>query len=329
MKLHKYRFNLPLVIALNLLIWTSLAFSQPYEQSESNLVVVNGIAITRNDLDNELNRIKMRAYAQQRPISEAALKQMKQKVLEALINRELLYQESVGKGIQVEMFEVENQIEVIKQRLYSGKSLDDALLEINMTKKDFETQVRKATAINKLLEQMVYQKVSVSDKESKIFYDNNPQFFKKPEQVRASHILIKLDPDADAEMKAEARERIEEILAKIKLGQDFAELAQQYSEGPSRIKGGDLGYFDRKMMVKPFADAAFSLQTGQISEIVETRYGFHIIQTVDRTPASKFAYMQIKDRLIDMLRSEKIKKETITYLDGLKKKADIQRLTQP
>ena len=198
-----------------------------------------------------------------------------------------------------------------------------------MTKKDFETQVRKATAINKLLEQMVYQKVSVSDKESKIFYDNNPQFFKKPEQVRASHILIKLDPDADAEMKAEARERIEEILAKIKLGQDFAELAQQYSEGPSRIKGGDLGYFDRKMMVKPFADAAFSLQTGQISEIVETRYGFHIIQTVDRTPASKFAYMQIKDRLIDMLRSEKIKKETITYLDGLKKKADIQRLTQP
>jgi peptidyl-prolyl cis-trans isomerase C len=305
-----------------------LVFSQTPELNESSLALVNEVVITRDDLDNELNIIKMHATTRRQPLDESALTQLKRQILESLINREVLYQQSIAKGIRVESFEVENQIEMIKQKLYSGKNLDDALAEIDMTKSDFEMHVKKAAAINKLLQDEVYGKVSVSDRESRIFYDNNPQYFKKPEQVRASHILINIDPDADDEQKAEAHARMEEIQTQIEMGGDFAALAKQFSEGPSSVKGGDLGYFDRKMMVKSFAEAAFALEPGQVSKIVETRFGLHIIKVMDRTPETKFAYVEIKDRLVEMLRSQKIKKETIAYIDGLKEKADIQRYFQ-
>jgi peptidyl-prolyl cis-trans isomerase D len=120
--------------------------------------------------------------------------------------------------------------------------------------------------------------VEIPDYEISAYYEEHPGEFQNPKTVQARHILIKVDQNASAEDAAKAKEKIEDILKKARDGQDFAELAKQYSEGPSRNKGGDLGTFRREAMVKPFADKAFSMKAGEISDPVRTQFGWHIIK---------------------------------------------------
>ena len=303
------------------------SFAWAEDGSNKTLATVNGIAITQIDLDKELNRIKAQAASRQQPIDDSKIPAMKENIIETLINRELLYQASKTKGITVEISEVENRLEKIKQQISPGKSFAEALAEINITEKEFTNQLSKAMSIQKLLDAEIYQKVSITEKETRIFYDNNPQFFKKPEQAKASHILIKVDPQATVEQKQQARNKIEEIQTKLRQGEDFAELAKQFSEGPSSKNGGDLGTFERNKMVKPFADATFSLKPGQVSDIVETQFGFHIIKVFEKMPETKLPFTDVKERLNQNMKRQKIQKETSAYIDQLKATADIQRIS--
>ncbi len=314
---------------ITFLILSSGIFSFAWAEDEPgiNLATVNGIAITQKDLGKELNRIRTQAAGRQQPIDESELAAIKGKLLEGLINRELLYQTSMANGIKVETSEVANQLENIRQQLSPGKSFAEALAEINISQIEFEKEILKAIAIQKLLDAQINQKVSISEKEMRIFYDNNPQFFKKPEQVKASHILIQVDPQATAEQKQQARNKIEEIQTKLNQGEDFAEVAKQFSECPSGKNGGDLGIFERNKMVKPFSDAAFSLKPGEVSGIVETSFGYHIIKVFEKIPETKLLYQDIKERLNQTMKRQKIQKETMAYINQLKETADIQRIS--
>jgi peptidyl-prolyl cis-trans isomerase C len=312
-------FTLPLSVF-------SLALGQ--KGVDKPIAMVNGTAITQNDLDKELNRIRMQAADRQQPIDDAEIPTIKEKIRESLINRELLYQSSLAAGITVSALEVENQLEQIKQQLNPGKSFAEALTEINISQAEFEREISKAIAIQKFLDAEIYQKVSVFEKETKIFYDNNPQLFKKPEQVKASHILIHVDSQATLEQKQQARNRSEEIKEKLSQGEDFAVLAKHFSDCPSSKNGGDLGFFDRNKMVKPFADAAFSLKPGEISGIVETQFGYHLIKVFEKTPESVMPYADVKERLNRTLTQQKIQKETLAHIQKLKEAADIQRISQ-
>jgi peptidyl-prolyl cis-trans isomerase D len=120
--------------------------------------------------------------------------------------------------------------------------------------------------------------VDISDDEIQEYYNDHANEFQNPKTVEARHILIEVDQDASTEKVAEAKKRIEDILQKARAEQDFAELAKQYSEGPSKDKGGYLGTFKREAMVKPFADKAFSMKSGEISDPVRTRFGWHLIK---------------------------------------------------
>jgi peptidyl-prolyl cis-trans isomerase C len=149
--------------------------------------------------------------------------------------------------------------------------------------------------------------------------------FKQPEQVKASHILIKVTPDADDAQKATARKKIEEIQQKLKNGGDFAALAKEYSEGPSGARGGDLGFFRHGQMVKPFENAAFGLEPGQVSDVVTTRFGYHLIKVTEKKPAKTLAYSEVKDKIGERLKQQKIEKQAGEYIDGLKKDAKIEK----
>jgi len=129
-------------------------------------------------------------------------------------------------------------------------------------------------------------KVELSDEEVREYYDDNPEMFKQPKTVEARHILIKVDQDADPETVNKTKERALKIMKLAREGKDFAELAKKYSEGPTRDKGGYLGTFKKEAMVKPFADVAFSLKAGEISEPVRTRFGWHIIKVEKVNEAS-------------------------------------------
>ncbi len=148
-------------------------------------------------------------------------------------------------------------------------------------------------------------KVNISEEEIKSYYETNIDDFFVQNQVKARHILIRVPADAGPEKIEEARKKAEEILAKAKKGEDFAALAKQYSEGPTAKDGGDLGYFPRGRMIKEFEDAAFSLQPGELSPVVRTQFGFHIIKVEDVKPERVRSLDEVRKSIESTLRDQK------------------------
>ncbi len=149
--------------------------------------------------------------------------------------------------------------------------------------------------------------VTIADEEIKYYYDENQEEFKTPKTVEARHILIKADKDADSETVEKTRRKAFDIMMMAKGGKDFAELAKQYSEGPSRDRGGYLGAFRKEAMVKPFADKAFSMKAGEISEPVRTRFGWHIIKVEKVNEASTLSFDEAEKKIQKKLTDERAK----------------------
>lgn len=145
---------------------------------------------------------------------------------------------------------------------------------------------------------------TITDSEIEDYYQNHIESYQKSEQVRARHILIKSDKD-----KREAKNKIEGILREIKAGGNFEELAKKYSACPSKEQGGDLGFFGRGKMVKPFEDAAFSLKPGEISDIVETNFGFHIIKLEEKKEARTIPLSEAKEGIKNIIQHQKVNEE--------------------
>jgi peptidyl-prolyl cis-trans isomerase C len=175
---------------------------------------------------------------------------------------------------------------------------------------------------NEFLKREVAQKITVPEDELKSYYESHKEEFKTPEMARASHILIKVNPSASAEEKKAAKEKAEVILKKIRNGEDFAKLASEFSDDPgSKIKGGDIGFFSRGRMVKPFEDAAFSLKPGEVSGIVETQFGFHIIKLEEKKDAGIENFDAVKERISQKLLQERIKTKVTEFIDNAMKGA--------
>jgi peptidyl-prolyl cis-trans isomerase C len=292
--------------------------------TEKKIAVVNGVVISQIQFDNELKIYLRRVSRQGQQVSDDRLAAVKKDVLEGLIERELLYQKSRKIGIQITDQAVDEQLADIKKRFPGEQDYKNALSAMNLTEDEVKTQISRGLAIRELINQEIMSKISVSDEESKAFYDANPQIFKQPEQVKASHILIKVKADATDAQKAEARKKINDIQQKLKAGGDFADLAKEFSEGPSNVRGGDLGYFRRGQMVKPFEDAAFAMQTNEVSDVVETRFGYHLIKVYDKKPEQIVAYADVKEKLGQRMKQEKAEKEAGQYVEQLKKDATIE-----
>jgi peptidyl-prolyl cis-trans isomerase D len=181
---------------------------------------------------------------------------------------------------------------------------NNAMVDLLFVRKDaYKTDPQLKVRYLKFEPRNYVAKVEISEVEISEYYEEHPDEFENPKTVEARHILIKVGQDAADDEVAKAKEKIEDILKKARAEQDFAELAKQYSEGPSKDKGGHLGSFRREAMVKPFADKAFSMQAGDISDPVRTRFGWHIIKVekINEATVSTLAdaQNQIRKKLTD------------------------------
>jgi len=325
MKFTKVNRAVMIVIILSLVFISISAPAEEKKVSDEKVAVVNGVTITQVAFQKELNFHLQRATQQGMQVSETEMAKLKEDVLESLIEREILYQESQKTGIKIEAKAVDEQLSVIKQRFPTEKDYQNALEQMNFSEEDVKMQIERGLAIKGLIDQQIGQKIIVTDEESKAYYDGNPQLFKQPEQVKASHILIKVESNADEKQKGEARQKIIDVQAKLENGEDFAALAKEYSEGPSSDRGGDLGYFRRGQMVKPFEDAAFTMKPNEVSGIVETRFGYHLIKVYDKKPETVLAYAEVKDKLNARMKQQKTEQEAGKYIDELKKDAKIEK----
>lgn len=159
---------------------------------------------------------------------------------------------------------------------------------------------------SELLKKEVAEKISVSDEEAGIYYRLHADEYKMPETVRVRHILVAVGKDAGEDTRKAARDKALSILKRIRAGEDFGKLAEDLSDdNGSKARGGDLGFFPRGKMIKPFEEAAFLLKAGEVSDIVETKYGYHIIKCEEKKTAGVIPFENAKDGII-----EKIAKET-------------------
>ncbi|MBA2847769.1 hypothetical protein G4V39_07005 [Thermosulfuriphilus ammonigenes] len=182
-------------------------------------------------------------------------------------------------------------------------------------------QARSAILAQELIRRQIIDKTEINDAEARKYYQENKAQFSQPERIKARHILIAVEDPASADSKKAAREKAEKILARVRAGEDFAELAKKYSDDPgSREKGGDLGFFSRGQMIEPFEKAAFSLKVGEISGLVESPFGYHIIKVEERQPAQTTPYEKVKEQVREKALEAKRESVLEAYLQQLRKK---------
>jgi len=292
-----------------------------------NAALVNGKAIPMSDYQAGIDQLDRQISMTGRQPDEKEMPALKQRILDNLISRELLSQEVAKKGIKVDDAEVNAQLETVKK----GSSPEDfanSLKQMNITEKDLKEHFASQLAIKKLVDKELTSKVAVTPEEVKAFYDKNPEVFKTPEMIRASHILVKVDKTATAEQKAKALEKIQSVQKRLQAGEDFAQVAKEVSDCPSKAEGGDLNFFQKGQMVAPFEDTAFALKTGETSGIVETEFGYHIIKVTDKKAPGTLSFDEVKSRIEQHIKSEKMSQEFPKYIDTLKAKAKIEILVK-
>lgn len=290
---------------------------------------VNGKPIYTEQIDREMERY-LAQYAQygMQPSEEDRAK-IREQVIEQLIARELLLQEAESQKIKADQEEVDKQLEQIKERSGSEENFNNALAQAGFASEaDFRKEIEEAFILQELIENRLVKDLTVSDQDAREYYDANPAQFVQPEQVHARHILIKLAQDASKEDEDAAYAKIKQVQQELAKGADFAELAQKYSEGPSGPQGGDLGYFGKGQMVKPFEDAAFAMEPGDISDVVRTQFGLHLIKVEDKKPSSVIDFDTVKPQLLDMLLNQKKSEMLQEHIEALKVSAKIERLEQ-
>jgi peptidyl-prolyl cis-trans isomerase C len=296
------------------------------ENNGQNVATVNGVAISKSDYDKDLARLNQQIAMSGRTPADNEMVVMKQKILDNMIGREILKQEAVKQGIKADEAEITIQMAELKKKFGSDEEFKNAIGKMNVTEDSIRSQFVDELAMRKLIEKDVADKITLGPNDAKDFYDKNPEIFKSPETVRASHILVKVDQGASPEDKAKALEKMKAIQKRIKAGEDFATVAKEVSDCPSKEQGGDLDFFGHEQMVGPFADAAFAMKTGEISDIVETEFGYHLIKDTDRKPAGVMAFEEMKPRIEQHVKSEKVNQQLAQYVDNLRASAKVEIL---
>lgn len=289
------------------------------------VALVNGEGIAEKALEKEVNRMTQQVAGRVDPSQLPSLRRRyRQQAIGHLINRTLLLAEADKAGITATKEEVYTRLSTIMEGFESEEAFNNRLRELNMTRKDLQDELAVGIKIELFIDTKIPMDHPIDEAELKTVYENNKQRFTHDERVRASHILITVNQNDSDEVKAEKKSRMERILVDIMGGADFAQLAAEHSECPSRNMEGDLGYFERGRMVPEFEEVAFSLGVGEVSNIVETQFGYHIIKVTDHQEARTIPFDEAREELEREYNRMKREELIGNYIDGLRADAVIE-----
>jgi len=284
---------------------------------------VNGEDVKKEDFERMLKTMESQAG---QPIPAERRDEIVRGALDQMITYVVLSQESKTRGIKAEDAEIDAKLQQLKSQFPDEAKFQQALKDRGMTVDSLRKDARVDISVNKLMDAEVATIPGPSDAEAKDFYAKNPNEFQVKESVRASHILVRIDPKADAAAKKKARAEIDAVLKQAKSGVDFAKLAQEHSQDGSAAQGGDLNYFGKGDMVAEFDKVAFELKPGQMSDVVTTQFGYHIIKVADHKPGRSVPFEEAQGKIRDFLAQQKKKEHANAFIDGLKKKSKIEVL---
>lgn len=299
------------------------------EIAEGTAAIVNGAAIPQSELETAVrNIVKQSGMGDEN--MDAFMGQFGPRILEQLIDAELLYQAARDGGYLASQEDVDRIYGQIAGRYEDPAKFKSEMEARGFTEASLKKNLERQLSIQKYIDETIVPKADVPEETVKEAYDQNPQNFTREEEIRASHILISSSESDPKEKKEEALKKAREVakLAKAK-GADFAELAKTYSEGPSGPSGGDLGFFSRGRMVKPFEDAAFAMKVNEVSDPVLTQFGYHIIKVTGHHDSTTIPYEEVKEKLAQDLKNRMVNELIGKELTRLREKAQIQVLFEP
>jgi peptidyl-prolyl cis-trans isomerase C len=300
---------------------TEKTFSSQQAPKPGVVALVNGAEIGLDVFTTEVYRAERLVLDGGRLLTAPQVTRLRADVLEVLVRQELLFQES-KKTVKVTDAEIGPEVEKLKDQFRNQADFAKAVPALRV-------QVERALAIRKYIDSVYVSKAVVADTDIRSYYDGHRDAFRAPEQVRASYIFVKVDPQWDETKKAEAKKKIEDVRKKALGGQDFASLARTYSEDPTAPNGGDMGYVRQGQLLKPVEDALFTLKTGEVSDVVETRLGCHLVKVVERKPETTVPFENVKDQLRAALKQEKGQQEANAYIAKVRQKAVVQTFLPP
>ena len=312
-------FNRQLVAFLMILAGTG-AWGQLIDPA----VKINGEAISRHKVQTQVDHLVNQRGLNSGGITQPAVyQQLQQEVVDQLIVQELLWQEAKRRDFIVADEVVDARLAQLKSGFDSEQAFLFKIKAGGFTETTFREDIRQQMSVQAMISQGIAPGVSASDEEVGSFYQANIDQMHKPTEVHARHILLK-PAAADAAANAVARQELTEILAEIRSGADFVELATERSQAPSAPQGGDLGFFAAGQMVPAFERAAFDLQPGDVSEVVQTQFGFHLIKVEARRGGETAAVEEVAEKIKEYLVQQKLQAEVENLVSSLREEGEVE-----
>ena len=281
----------------------------PAKPAAKPVASVNGQIITSEIFQTKFNRFADRLHLPWKENASAA-RELKMSFLNKLIETELLLQEARMRNLTVTEEELNREINLLKED-YPKDTLDEALVQIGMKLDEWKADRREKLLIDKVIEQEVDSVIHVSDDDVKEYYENNKKDFKLPLMVRARQIVVATEAEAKS------------LRSRLRRGEDFAQLAQEFSLSPDAKQGGDLGLFAKGQMPSEFDKVVFRYRVGTISRVVRSPYGFHIFKVEDRIPPHTRPLAEAAEEIRKTIFQSRQESFFHEWLDSLKKEAQV------
>jgi len=285
---------------------------------------VNGKAILGRDLEQRvLSELAPIGNPKWESLREDYRQELVDESLAALIGNELIYQKATEAGTEVTLAEVQAEFDRFAKGFSSDGEMNLALANRGLDRVSFTRELRKSLLVAKYIDENITKKVAVTPAEVSKYYNENTEEFRHPDMIRTSHILIPVPQSATAEQERSARERAGTILARLKKGEDFAKLAREYSTDATASQGGDVGYTPRGQLVAEYENAAFKMEPGQISDLIRTQFGFHIIKLTEKKNAGLASLTEVQKELAEFLKNQKSESELGKLVEQMRGQAEI------
>lgn len=292
--------------------------------STGPIAKVNDVELPREPFEQEYKATLERYERARHEVRPALKERLKDNIVRRLVDAEIIRQQAQKMNVTVSDEEFEKRWQEHRARYGDEAAFKNFMDKAGTTEADLKEQFR-----HNLLRERVFAAVSdsvkVSDEQLKDFYEKNKDRFDEPEQVRASHVLLRIPANAS---DADKKKRLDEAKAIAKQakkkGADFAALATKHSEDPTKSRGGDLGWFSRGRMVKPFEDAVFAMKDGEVSDVIETSFGYHVIKRTGHKPPSKKTFEDVKERIERQVASRERNEAIRNALQKWKEEAKVE-----
>ncbi len=302
-----------------ILIIKALVFAQNVMLPESTVAVVNGTAISEAELEREVAKLLPKTYFHS-TVNEEKLTEVRKKALESLIEHTLMYSYAVSKGIKASNDEVEDIVDKLVDFYGSQEKLEAVLKQNKTDMAELRQAIRRDLTLKQLFEKEIEYKIT--DEDLKKYYEENKFKFKEPEKIKAALIYVRNDP-GDPKGREKALEKIKKAEQDLKNGENFPYVAQTYSDDPTRVKGGDLGFIHRGRLDMDIEDIAFSMDANTTSDIIEKDIGYFIVKVDEKKEPNQLSFEDVKKKLRVELKAKEEEKREKELLEKLQANAKI------